>query len=1282
MPRSRRSRITMPLLTVLLLCGAAPMAQGATLILEDFEDVSDWHGVQAETVLVRSGSGAGRWPDVVDRTSISVDFDPPLDLSAYDHVGFWLHSAVANGQQLQVVFDSEDDVSPGSDYYSTTLTVDWEGWRWVWWPREALAPAREPLGWHTIQGISFHADGWSVTPLADTDLVFDQLIATNGVVQDVTTTQGWQGSDFEYSFDLHLQEPDGATLGVDVTCSAPADLGGNVSPAHVDLSADASAVIRVTVTLPAAVIAQGPYLQHEIAFEVVTSGGGREIWHTRVANPPPAQSPPRVLLTSEDFGRMTDWAANHAWAAGRRDNILSRADGWPADFLADYGLSGVALPPEGGQWGMHYVCPDHGVNLQYEPPMTHRCPVDNATYSGWPYDQVIYARQHNDLADAARDLGLAYGFTGDVAYAAAARQILLDYAAAYAGYPIHNSQGDPAESGARVLAQTLDESGWLIDIAWAYDLIASAGELSAAEQLQIEQDLIRASADTILRHDAGMSNWQAWHNAAIAAAGRSIGDPRLVAHAVYGPSGFHYHMAESVLADGFWYESSWGYHFYTLSPMTYLAEMGERGSFPLYPDPALQSMYLSPILFAPPDLVLPAFNDSGSVDLRGSAGWRLEAAYRAYGDEQLTLPLIGESRPEGALFWGAETLPETAPPVTESRVFEASGYAILRGGQEQDPWYVALDYGAHGGWHGHFDKLGFVFFARGRMFGLDIGSHSYALPLHDTWDRATLAHNTVTVDETVQVEATGTLEQFGAPAATGVAWARAAVSDANPTVHLARDLVLTDRYLIDRMTASATDAQPHQLDWLWHNPGTATHDLAAQPYADFPGDAGYQHLRNNQAEATADDGLFDFSFAADLTYPGGHWANDGNVVAEITYTDSDAQVGQWSGQHHYDFSAAAADAYITFRSRSLADYREEVPTAVAVWIRGDGSGNTFRLRIVDNTGESHVSQEATLDFGDWREIRYDVAGWSHHSGDDNGVIDLPLDNVVFQLNREAGGADVGDVLLDHWRLTFPLAGETVVEDYERLVANERVWVIGAPDTTFVVGEGIGPDLTTPVPYVMVRRQAVEADFHVLHEPYGAAGAQITGFASLPVGGGDAADAAAGYRIVGPDHTDHVLLAGRGAAATERSYGDHTFDGRFALVRATAQGTGLSRLVLAETALVADAQRDLFTAPTPLALVAFDITPPAVTITAVDGELENARLWAPGTERVTWQGEDVQFTREGEYVVFGALPDPEGDGKKGCGCATRGSGAPPLTLILLLLIGLWRRRNSKRAATAR
>lgn len=1258
-------------------------ARAASVVIDDFEDVSDWSGLSAETSEVRQGSGAGRWADVVAQTSVRKEFGSPQDLSSYSHFGFWLYSTVANGQTLQLVFDSDDPNSDGWDYYTTALTVDWTGWRWLWLSKLELGAARNPIGWHEIYAVSLSADGWSHTPLGDTNLVLDTMVMADAVVTGITREQGWAGADFVYTWTLELTEPDGTALGVDIACDVPTGLTAAIDRPHVDLPPAGVESVVVDVTIPASVIAQGAYQTHGVTFTILHGSGGQEGWFELVANPPAAQSPPRMLLTADDFTRIDSWAVTHSWAESRRQRIIDRADGWPADFLTEYGLGSVALPPEGGQWGMHYVCPNHGVNLVFDPPMTHRCPIDDELFAGWPYDQVIYARQHNDLARAARDAGLAYQLTGQQSYADSAAQLLRDYAAVYNTYAIHSPAGGESSSGARVLSQTLDESGWLVQMAWAYDLIAQSGSLAPAERTQVEQDLLRSCAAIIQRHDAGLSNWQAWHNAAIAAAGRAVGDPRLVAHAVSGPSGFHRHMADSVLSDGFWYESSWGYHFFTLSPMTYLAEMGERGGFPLYPDPALQSMYLAPILFAPPDLVLPAFNDSGTVNLRGSAGWRLDAAYRAYADDRLVLPLLGESRDEEALFWGTETLPTQAPTVTESLIFDASGYAVMRGGTEADPWYLALDYGPHGGWHGHFDKLGYVFFARGKMLGIDPGSHSYALPLHDSWDRSTIAHNTVTVDEIDQAEATGSLERF--LAFPGLVWARASAGPVYENATLARDMVMADGYLLDRVDARSSDGQSHQFDWLYHNPGVLTHELSASSYDGFPDDGGYQHLDNSQAETTDRDGRFVFSFQTDATYAGGFWASEAGVIAASNYSDAEVHGGEWSNQLHYDFSAAPG-AYITFRTRSLSEYTEEAPTHLSVWVRGDSSNNSYRLRIVDATGESHVTEATTLDFSDWRQASYPVdSSLSHWGGNDDGVIDLPLDNLVFQLNHETGGTTAGDVYLDDWQLTFPTAGDVTVEDFERLVAQELVWLSGQPDTTFVVGDGIGPDLTVPVPYVMVRRNGTSVSFDALHEPHGRAGPLVTEFSVV---GSDApeVDRAVGYRVAGTSEStsepygDVVMLVGAASGGTLRTFGQHATDGTLGYVRVRGDGT-MARLALADGALVADSVRELYTAPQPLVHVMFAIVPGTVEILAIDGELLDSRLLAPNTSQVSYQGVPVPFVQDGDYVLFGSLdgtpPGGGGAGEEdsGCDCAVphRHSTTPPWWLSLLALCGLARRR---------
>ncbi len=1284
-----------------------PAAWADALVIEDFEDVSDWTGLSLETNLVQVGNGAGRWSDTVGTTSIRRSFDPPLDLSGRDHIGFWLYSAQANGAGLQLVFMSNSDATSGPDYYSKEIVLDWEGWRWFWLSKDELSPSRSPLGWDQIQYIQISASGWGHEPAADTDLVFDQLLAANAVVANVVRRHRWDGSDFLYEYELTLRERDGAAVSLDLSVDAPSDLQVAVDPAHVDLAAHGTTTVSVTVRIPGGVITQqGPYHLWDTWFMVTSQAGATESWREMVATPGEKADPPRSLLTREDFDRISSWAQSHAWAASLRDSIVARADSWPQTFEERYGLSHWALPTEGGQWTAYYVCPVHGVTLQYEPPMTHRCPVDGATYSGWPYDQVIYSRQHGDLAKAVRDLALAWQFTGQLSYAQAASEILLAYADVYESYPIHDKDGGTGESGARVRSQTLDESGWLISMAWAYDMILDSGVLGQAQREHIEQDLLEAAASVILRHDAGKSNWQAWHNAGIAAAGRAAGDPTLVARAINGRHGFFYHMAESVTSDGFWYEGSWGYHFYTLSALTYLAELGKRAGLDLFADPSLRAMYLFPVEFAPPDMVLPAFNDSHELDLRAAGRNRMEVAYGEYGDEHVLLALAGTSRPEWGLFWGAEDIPSDMPsPLSSSVVFPESGYAIMRGGTPDDPWWAALDFGPHGGWHGHYDKLGFVLYARGKMLGLDPGSHSYALSLHDTWDRSTVAHDTVAIDEQVQNAATGELERF--VAMPSLVWARANAGGAGaPAAMMTRDLVMADGYVLDRFTVDATDGQSHRADWFWHAQGVvSTDDLTLQPYGDLPSDAGYQHLEGAMAADSDQDVRFLFAWDGDTEYPGRVWPSDSNVDANQAYDGSQVHSGNSALRIDYGFSGADPSAYILFMSRSMMDFREEAPNRISLWVYGDGSGNSFALRILDDTGESHVCPATSIDFTGWRQISFDVDdSWSHWSGNDDGVIDLPLSRVVFQLNHGDGGASTGSLWLDDWRLTFPDAGELVAEDYERLSARTRIWVAGQPGSTYVTAQGIGPDLQVPVDCFFVRRTGSHIAFDVLHEPHGREGPQVSAFAVLEPEGDFSADAAAGYRVETAEWVDHLVMVGRGDGGTERPFGQERFatDGVLAWSRTTvSDDSPLLRLALAEGTSVTLDGRELFTAQRILTAAAFSVLRPLVRVDALDGDLTDARLLAPGTEQVTYLDQPVDFEMDGDYVVFGRLtghPDggvedggsPEGDAglegdggesgsgsDSGCGCRGASSSQGTFGIWGLLLLTLLVRRHRER-----
>ena len=99
-------------------------------------------------------------------------------------------------------------------------------------------------------------------------------------------------------------------------------------------------------------------------------------------------------------------------------------------------------------------------------------------------------------------------------------------------------------------------------------------------------------------------------------------------------------------------------------------------------------------------------------------------------------------------------------PQTEYRstLFGNLGYAILR----DDLKYTLLDYGPHGGTHGHYDKLNLDSMPRRRKdngdeMGGEPNFHFYDNPLHPTWTTTTVAHNTMAVDETSQTASEGKL---------------------------------------------------------------------------------------------------------------------------------------------------------------------------------------------------------------------------------------------------------------------------------------------------------------------------------------------------------------------------------------------------------------------------------------------------------------------------------------------------------------------------------------------
>ncbi len=569
---------------------------------------------------------------------------------------------------------------------------------------------------------------------------------------------------------------------------------------------------------------------------------------------------PSLFMSKEDFAARLRIAQREPWAKDDLATLIRAAENFPQSYTDRYGLSEALVPPEGGQWLHWYACPDSGRHLEFHPPDQNICPDTGKNFSGYPYDHVVYQLRNDDLAEAVVTEALAYRFTSRIEFATKAANVLKQYSKVYPTYALHDNNGKPGINGAKAYSQTLDESIWLIKLAWTYDLIRGTDVLTAAEKQDFEQNVLRASAEVVRKaHKEPTYNIQSWINGAIGAVGYTLNDSALVTEAIDGPIGFR-HQMQAFVHEGFWLEGAWGYQFYAMRPLTMLAQMASRKGVNLWKEePSLVGLFHSPLGVLLPNGRLPAFNDSGSPNLYEQA-YLYEVAYAATKDpELLTVLQHGPRSDREAFLFGVDQLPSAPPFRPKSQVFPEAGFATLR--SSTTDLTAIMKFGPHGGGHGHYDKLTFILFSQGTTLAIDPGTQLYGLPIHREWDAMTIAHNTISVDGQRQAQSTGKLLSWHAE--DGWAAVRADAGPAYPQADLQRTMLLTPEYVVILDHCASSDGKPHTFDWAYHNAGTETlPSLAAlAPWTGNPNANGYGHLLNVQSGETANE--IDVRFVAD-----------------------------------------------------------------------------------------------------------------------------------------------------------------------------------------------------------------------------------------------------------------------------------------------------------------------------------------------------------------------------------------------------------------------------------
>ncbi|HKW49501.1 MAG TPA: heparinase II/III family protein, partial [Gemmatimonadaceae bacterium] len=496
-------------------------------------------------------------------------------------------------------------------------------------------------------------------------------------------------------------------------------------------------------------------------------------------------------------------------------------------------------------------CPRDGATLAFDPfsPHRHRCPSCGNTYTGAPHDRFWIFWYQLWLAERAVHGAILANLRCDEPAASFAAAVLDRYADEYLLYPNRDNVLGPT----RPFFSTYLESIWLLNLCIATDLLEIWRPQHAALGARVRERIVEPSAALIASYDEGGSNRQVWNDAALLAASRLLERAELGERALFGGSGVAYHLANGLLADGTWYEGE-NYHLFAHRGLWYGVAMAEASGVRLPPEllARFQEGFATPFLSSLPDMTLPSRRDSQyAISLRqsrfaelcelglarqaGDGDARLRGVlHRLYmdavprrdtgraqstADVERNLPGTHLGRADlgwRSLLFARPALGPLESATLGSVLLGAQGLAVFRRASERV--YVALDYGASGGGHGHPDRLN-VLLSDGETRWLDdMGTGSYVDPsLH--WYRSTLAHNAPLFNGYQQQRVDGELVGFDEEGEFG--WVCARAFDLFPGVVASRTLVVTSEYFLDELVWQ--EPEPGVMDLPIHiDPATVT----------------------------------------------------------------------------------------------------------------------------------------------------------------------------------------------------------------------------------------------------------------------------------------------------------------------------------------------------------------------------------------------------------------------------------------------------------------------------
>lgn len=502
--------------------------------------------------------------------------------------------------------------------------------------------------------------------------------------------------------------------------------------------------------------------------------------------------------------------------------------------------------------------------------------------------------------------GALYQILDDERYAIYLRDMLMQYEALYPTLPLHPQERSYARG--RLFWQCLNDANWLLYASQGYDAIHDW--LSEEERQRLETNLFRPFADFLSVENPQffnrVHNHSTWGVAAVGIIGLVMDDDELVERALYGLSsqnmdasardndggfiraegqavGFLANLNEPFSPAGYYTEGPY-YQRYAMYPFLMFAQSLNNARPELgileYKDGVLLKAIDAMLQLTDADGEFFPLNDAqkGMSFLTGSVVTAVDIAYHVGSHDARLLDIAqrqGVVTLDDAGFAVAKAIDDGKTRPFDKRSINLSdgtngdqgGVAILR--TDTESLTLVFKYTAQGLSHGHYDKLSFSLFADGHEVIQDYGMARFVnvgqkgggnyLPENTSWAKQTVAHNTVTRNQTSHFDGKYEIGSahhselaFFDISNSAVQVVSAVERNAYPNTVLRRTMALLqgsrfDNPLVLDVFRVETD-EPAQFDlpfWYVGQPlgsGDTVSVTPVQPPEILGSSAGYQHL--------------------------------------------------------------------------------------------------------------------------------------------------------------------------------------------------------------------------------------------------------------------------------------------------------------------------------------------------------------------------------------------------------------------------------------------------------